>query len=65
MSNITLANETKGREKNEYWYNGICKNVSIDSIPYNITIKLVKKVNVLNPQFYIYFVNDIELKKVG
>jgi 16S rRNA A1518/A1519 N6-dimethyltransferase RsmA/KsgA/DIM1 with predicted DNA glycosylase/AP lyase activity len=65
MSNITLQKETKGRNQNEYWYEGTCKNVSLDNIPYNITVKLVKKANVQNPQFYVYFVNDILIKKIN
>jgi hypothetical protein len=62
MHHITQENERKNRPQNEYWYCGFC-DITVDKIPYKATVKLVKKVNVKNPRFYIYFLNDLILEK--
>jgi hypothetical protein len=62
LNHITINLEEKGMTENEHWYKGIC-DIVIDNIPYVVTVKLVKKINTKDPRFYIYFLDDLNIKK--
>jgi len=61
-NHIELKSERKNNPHNEYWYHGFC-NIIIDKISYSATVKFVKRFDNKNPRFYIYFIDDLDLKR--